>query len=290
MRYVYRVILLLFITSAVLCGCASDEYANKSGEAVNFTAEISGRTETRATVDTTKNTSSGINLIVRACEPAKGITESVSTMTRTSTVDGSWSAGNIAVEEGSTVKEYSVDASGNITSSSPFYWTSESNVSVTSWYPYSASLSTWTVNSDQSTEAKYAAGDLLYASGTLTYGSSNKLTFSHKTAKVVINIVKANNVTTASDISSVTIGTSGSKIDLSGTVGSTGTITASATTTGYITPYQTTSSTYAATYSALVIPQDMNGKEFIAIEVGSKTYYYKPSVSTALTGGYTVYL
>jgi hypothetical protein len=280
--------LFLFVTSAILCGC-SDEYVNKSDTAVSFTAEISSRTQTRATVDTTKNTGNGANtgLIVRAAEPANGITESVSKMTRTSTVDNVWSAGNIAVEEGSTVKEYAVDASGNITSTSPFYWTSESSVPVTSWYPYSASLSSWTVNSNQSTEANYAASDLLYATGSLTYGSSsNTLTFSHKTAKVVINVVKANDVTSASSISSVTIGASGSLIDLSGTVGSTGAITASTTSTGYITPYQTTSSTYAATYSALVIPQDMTNKQFIAITVGNTTYYYKPTTSTVLSGGY----
>jgi hypothetical protein len=282
--------MFLSVMSAILCGC-SDEYVNKSDTAVSFTAEISGRTETRATVDTTKNMSGGTNLIVRACEPAKGITESVSAMTRTSTVDGSWSAGNIAVEEGSTVKEYSVDASGNITSSSPFYWTSKSNVSVTSWYPYSASLSTWTVNSDQSTEAKYAAGDLLYASGTLTYGSSNKLTFSHKTAKVVINIVKANGITSSTSMS-VTIGSSSSPISLSGSVGSDGTLTAvspsSSSTTSFITPFTNTSfdaTSYAASYSALVIPQNMNGKQFIAIKVGSTTYYYKPTSDLNLQAG-----
>ena len=286
MRHVYSVI-LLFTTLVILYGCASDEYVNKSDVAVSFTAAISNRTETRATVDTTKNTNSGTNLVVSAGEKVNRINESVSAMTRTSTIDGSWSAGNIAVEEGGTVKEYSVDSSGNITSSSPFYWTSESNVSVTSWYPYSASLSTWIVNSNQSTEAKYAASDLLYSSGTLTYGSSNSLTYSHKTAKVVVNIAKANDISSASNISFVTIGTSGTPINLSGTVGTDGSLTASTTSTGYITPYQTTSSTYAATYSALVIPQDMNGKQFIAIKVaGGNIFYYMPSTSTSLSGGY----
>jgi hypothetical protein len=288
MKYVYPVIMFLL---AFLCGCASEEYAKTSDVAVSFTAKITSGTETRAAVDTSKNTVGGSEgcLSVSAAEQATGtgITGSASGKTRTSTVDGIWSAGNIAVEEGTTVKEYSVDASGNITSSSPFYWTSESNVSVTSWYPYSASLSAWTVNNDQSTEAKYGASDLLYGSGTLTYGSSNTLSYTHKTAKVVVNIVKANDVTSVSSISWVTIGTSGTPIDLSGTVGSTGAITASTTTTGYITPYQTTSSTYAATYSALLIPQDMNGKQFIAIKVsGGNIFYYMPSTSTPLSGGY----
>ena len=280
--------LFCLIMSTMFYGCTESEYGKGKSEPMSFIAEISSRTQTRAAVDTAKN--SGTNLIVRAAEPAKGITESVSKMTRTSTADGSWPSGaNIAVQQGGTTKQYTVDGTGNITSSSPFYWANKDNISVTSWYPYSAvQPTTWTVNSDQSTEANYGGSDLLYASNTFTYsaGSNNTLKYNHKTAKVVINIVKANDITGASNISFVTIGTSGTPIDLSGTVNSDGSLTALTATTGYITPYQTSSSTYAATYSALVIPQDMNGKQFIAIKVvGGNIFYYMPSTSTVLSGG-----
>jgi hypothetical protein len=271
----------------MFCGCAEDASNGGKSEPMSFSSEICNRTQTRAAVDTSKH--SGTNLIVHAAEPAKGITSNVSKMTRTSTSDGYWPNGaNIAVQLGGTTKQYTVDSSGNITSSSPFYWANKNDISVTSWFPYSASLSSWAlVNSDQSTETNYGNSDLLYSSGTLSYDGSKKLRYNHQTAKVVINIVKANGVTNASNISFVTIGTSGTPIDLSGTVGSTGTITASSTITGYITPYQTTSSSYAATYSALIIPQDMNGKQFIAIKVaGGNIFYYIPSTSTSLSGGY----
>jgi hypothetical protein len=286
---------LVLITSVlILCGCSVNGYYEGCNEPMSFTAAISGRTQTRATVDTGR--ASGSSLIVCTAEPAKVTTENVGKLTRTSTTpDGVWPSGanvSVHVSGNSNTAQYKVNADGTITSGSPLYWTSNNNVTVTSWYPYSASMpSSWSVNSDQSKsdESDYNGSDFLYASNTFTYGggSSNKLQYAHETAKVVINIVKANDVTSASNISFVTIGTSGTPIDLSGTIGSTGAITASTTSTGYITPYQTTSSTYAATYSALVIPQDMNGKQFIAIKVvGGNTFYYMPSKSTSLSGGY----
>jgi|WetSurMetagenome_2_1015567.scaffolds.fasta_scaffold02937_5 hypothetical protein len=282
---VYIVVLFCFSISAMFCGCAEDASNGGKSEPMLFSAEICNRTQTRAVVDASKH--SDTNLIVRAAEPAKGITLNVSKMTRTSTADGYWPNGaSIAVQQCGTTKQYTVDGSGNITSSSPFYWANKNDVSVTSWYPYSTSLpTTWSVNSDQSTESNYNSSDLLYSTSTLSYDGSKTLKFNHETAKVVINIIKANGLMTSSDISSITIGTSITPIILSGTVSSYGSITAS-TTTGYITPYQTTSSTYTTTYSALVIPQDMNGKQFITIKTANgTTYYYKPSISTILAGG-----
>jgi len=146
---------------------------------------------------------------------------------------------------------------------------------------------TWSVNSDQSKvdESDYNSSDFLYSSNTFTYGggSNNKLTYGHETAKVVINIAKVNGITSSTSMS-VTIGSSSSPISMSGSVGSNGTLTAvspsSSSTTSYITPFANTSfdaTSYAASYSALVIPQNMNGKQFITIKIGSSTYYYKPT-------------
>jgi hypothetical protein len=270
----------------MFCGCTEDASNGGKSEPMSFSSEICNHTQTRAVVDTSKH--SGTNLIVRAAELAKGITLNVSKMTRTSTPDGYWPNGaSIAVQQGGTTKQYIVDNSGNITSSSPFYWMNKNNVSVTSWFPYSESLPTiWSVNSNQSTESNYNGSDLLYSSGILSYDGSKTLQYNHQTAKVVINIVKANGLMTSSNISSITIGTSITPIILSGTVSSNGSIT-TATKTGYITPYQTASSTYAATYSALVIPQDMKDKQFIAIKAANGvTYYYKPTTSTVLSAGY----
>jgi len=183
---------------------------------------------------------------------------------------------------------YTVNSDKSITSASPLYWKDKNSISVISWYPYSASMpSSWSVNSDQSTsdESDYNSSDFLYSSNTFTYGggSNNKLTYSHETAKVVINIAKANGITSSTSMS-VTIGSSSSPISMSGSVGSNGTLTAvlpsSTSMTSYIIPFVNTSfdaTTYVASYSALVIPQNMSGKRFITIKIGSSTYYYKPT-------------
>jgi hypothetical protein len=275
------------IATAMLCGCLENGNDEEYNEPMSFTAEISDRVQTRATVDTART--SGSNLIVRSAEPTKGT--GVSKMTRTSTLDGVWPSGaNVAVQVSgnSNTAQYTVNADGTITSGTPFYWTSNNNITVTSWYPYSASMpSSWSVNSDQSTSdaSSYNSSDFLYSSNTFTYGggSNNKLTYSHETAKVVINIVKANGITSSTGMN-LTIGSSDSPISMSGSVGSNGTLTAvlpsSTSMTSYIIPFVNTSfdaTTYVASYSALVIPQNMSGKRFITIKIGSSTYYYKPT-------------
>jgi len=287
MKRSYLFALLFFVATAMLCGCSGNGYDEGRNEPMSFTAVINGRAQTRMAVDT----SAGSNLIVRSAESAKGTGVSVSKMTRASTTDGVWPSGaNVAVHVSgnSNTAQYTVNADGTITSGSPFYWTSNNNITVTSWYPYSASMpSSWSVNSDQSASnaSSYNSSDFLYSSNTFTYGggSNNKLAYSHETAKVIVNIVKANGITSSTGMS-VTIGSSGSPISLSGSVGSDGALTAvlpsSSSTTSYITPFVNTSfdaTSYVASYSALVIPQNMNGKQFITIKIGSSTYYYKPS-------------
>jgi hypothetical protein len=286
---VYIVMLFCLSLSAIFCGCAEDASNGGKSEPMLFSAEICNRTQTRAAVDTTKHL--GTNMIVSAAEPAKGITLNVSKMTRTSTSDGYWPSGaNIAVQQGGTTKRYTVDGSGNITSSSPFYWANKNDITVTSWFPYSASLpTTWSVNSDQSTKTNYDGSDLLYASNTFTYdaGKSNTLKYSHETAKIVVNVTRPGYASDPSNITSITIGTSSTPINLSGAVESDGSITANSATSGYIIPYSLTpDSNYSATYSALVIPQNMQNKQFIAIKVYNTTYYYKPTISTPLLGGH----
>jgi|WetSurMetagenome_2_1015567.scaffolds.fasta_scaffold02937_3 uncharacterized protein (TIGR02145 family) len=284
---VYITVLFCLNISAIFYGCAEDASSGGKSEPMSFSAEICSRTQTRAAVDTTKH--SGTSLIVRAAEPANGITLSVSKMTRTSTADGYWPNGaSIAVQQGGTTKQYSVDGSGNITSSSPFYWANKNDVSITSWFPYSASLpTTWLVNSDQSTESNYNSSDFLYLTSTLSYDGSKKLRYNHQTAKVVINVTRPGYASDPSNITSITIGTSNTPIDLSGTIGSDGSISATSTNTGYITPYSLTpDSNYSATYTALVIPQNMQNKEMIAIKVYNTTYYYKPTISTPLQAGH----
>lgn len=218
-----------------------------------------------------------------------------------STSDNFWDGGeNIAIMINSEVKNYTAASGGALTvrNGEPFYWQSQAEMkSVQAWYPYSSTVpSLWTVQSDQSGTG-YQQSDLLYAPATeITFANRNStsLPFYHQTAKVVVNIMNADAATSATDILGITIG-SAANLALSGSyTAPTGAgITAGTWTTlpdmGAIAPLDitTSGSSYLKTYAALVIPQDMSGKKFIAVTLSNgNTYYYAPITGEAsLLGG-----
>ncbi|WP_262484007.1 fimbrillin family protein [Bacteroides stercorirosoris] len=162
----------------------------------------------------------------------------------------------------------------------------------------------WAVQSDQnaSSGTGYQRSDFLYAPPTdISFkpsgGADNSLTFYHQTARVVINIVNAEAATNASAIQSVVIGDA-SNLALSGSYtaptgeGATAGTWIPATSgsdMGTITPKKLTApgtltggGAALASYAALVIPQQMKDKKFIAVTLtdgssGSNTYYYTPT-------------
>lgn len=230
-------------------------------------------------------------------------TSSVEAMveTRANTTDGGWTGDDriaVRVEGEDEVKEYSYgnDATFTVVSGDPFYWTSsEETKSVSAWYcgtGYSGSLpETWSVQSDQSNNG-YQQSDFLYALAQEIMFSdvSKSLAFYHQTARVVINIKKADAATNADQINSVVIGYT-DNLALSGTytapMGTGVTVGTWAPVTngsgmGTIIPKDITASgsDILKTYTALVIPQNMQNKEFFVITLSdSKVYYYTPTGS-----------
>lgn len=230
-------------------------------------------------------------------------TSSVEAMveTRAATADGTWTEGDqIAVKVGEEVKEYSYGdgATFTVASGDPFYWTSaEETKTVCAWYcgtGYSGSQpETWSVKSNQNADNGYQQSDFLYAPAKkITFKDDPKsLAFYHQTARVVINIKNAEAVTKEGDIKSVVIGDA-KNLALSGTytlpgIGATvGTWTPATADPGMgtITPKDITASAdgILKTYTALVIPQDMKGKKFLAVTLSdNQVYYYTPSGSEA---------
>ena len=233
------------------------------------------------------------------------------------TTDNTWAGGEtVAIQTGGEVKQYTAANNGRLTvagGADPFYWQSNSETkTVTAWYygtGYAATPpngTTWAVQSDQSkTEAGNTAGnyrrsDFLYAPATdipFSGRNSASLSFYHQTARVVVNIVNAEAATDASAIRSVTIGHAGN-LALSGsysapvgagvTAGTWNTSSGSPT-MGTITPRRlaapgtlTGGGTALASYAALVIPQQMKGKKFIAVTLANgNTYYYTPTQDAA---------
>ena len=90
--------------------------------------------------------------------------------------------------DGTEWYDYTVDDKGNL--SGEYYWTKPSPITVQGICPATAVESTtWSVKSDQSSDADYQSGDLLCSeSKTVSFAQTPALTFYHQTAKVVVNI------------------------------------------------------------------------------------------------------
>lgn len=232
------------------------------------------------------------------------------TVTRAGTADGEWAiTDRIAVQVSNAesgndeIKIYApskIDGnSATLTSDDPFYWQSSNETkTVSAWYCGDSSTASgkanagkvptsWSVQSNQNEGESYQMSDFLYAAPKdISFGGTDKsLAFTHQTARVVINIKKAEAATEADVISSVVIGNE-KNLALSGTYiaptegNATGAWNISNGTMGTITPKDITAGNggdILKTYAALVIPQNMSDKKFIAVTLAdNKTYYYTP--------------
>lgn len=140
------------------------------------------------------------------------------------TVDGYWEGKEeVAVQVGDVVKKYvavGYDKNATLKPADPdnaFYWQNTNDTKqVSAWYlgtGYNSDPPTrtnpkwkWSVQSNQNNNNGYQKSDFLYApQTTCSFGGTSSLTFSHKTAKVVINIRKYGVAIDDKDIESITI-------------------------------------------------------------------------------------
>lgn len=229
------------------------------------------------------------------------------------TPDGTWESGDyVAVKIGSEVKKYQVTSfsgpSAVIEGSSPeesHYWQGAGSVNASAWYAggnYLTDIDTFEAAGDQSNVSGFCKADLLYApSTTCTFGVTNSVKFYHQMAKIRINIVNDGILKDKSSSTiTVTIGDvnnyicmngrfSPSEIDIAGGKLS-GLKGADDLPVGYIRPRQVTTSTGCiSSYEALVVPQDLTGKKFIAVKYDGEYYYYIPESTSPhkeVAGGY----
>lgn len=189
---------------------------------------------------------------------------------------------------------YTVSTAGAISSSSPYYFQTASNDVVTSWYPYnSGSLSSFTVQSDQSTLANYIASDLLYTSSKVTATSQN-LTYSHKMAQVIVDVTVSNaNYLLNSDVQSLTIAGLKTNCTVTNYTKSTNevctpTFTAGSTTatiSAYRYSKSSTSTTSTATFIMCVPAQTISTSQVFTVTVGGTAYTGKLSNAQSLEWG-----
>lgn len=194
-------------------------------------------------------------------------TASVDGLTATrATTDNTWTGNEeVAIQIAGEVKKYAAASGGNLTvagDGTPFYWQTTSDITVNAWYPYSTTKPTaeaLRVKSNQSEDNNYQASDYMEAvNATVTFTTPAALTFKHRTAKVVVTLKTGEGVT---DLTGAAV----TFVNQAGVEGNRTEITPKTEMINGVT-----------TYSALLIPQQMQGKQFIKVTVGGKNYYYTP--------------
>lgn len=224
------------------------------------------------------------------------------TVTR-ATSDNTWEGTEeVALQVGSDVKKYTIAADGALTAADGVqYWTAKT-MTVQAWHSpqgYSATRPTdFTVKADQnaSSGAGFQQSDLLYTSQSITYNANTnasnppQLTFKHLPVKVVVNLkADTQNGVSEADVTNATVTlvnqalTSG-EITYDDAAGAAAPVSVAQTAAGNVlTPKVNASATsgYQQTVQALLVPQQMQGKQFVKITVGSSTYYYVPKDNAA---------
>ena len=190
-------------------------------------------------------------------------------------VDGNWEGvQSVAVLMDGMVKAYDVThsttdpTSATLTSDEPHYWTNHNNITVTAWWPYTAGETTpptVKVKANQSAQQDFETSDLIVADGqTVTYGSPT-LRFTHRTARVTIELKPGTGFTSVA-------GATVSLVSLSADNGN-----------------PTSINTYNAsgnTYEAQTAPQTVAAdKPFIRVELGSGIFYFRPQTNVVLEAG-----
>lgn len=233
--------------------------------------------------------------LLSAVSCSKGIDEKLIVLTATiedfetrGTASGSWDGDEtVAVRAArgteSEVRQYRANAGGRLDAApgfTPFELNdSEDKLDITVWYPYSETPSSFAVQEDQSTEEGFDASDFLFASSRPVGTGSKDIVLHHQTSRIIVNITGSD--ADASGIS-VTIGKSNLAAEGTFTEPASGAKRGTWTTakgTASVKPFETTASEGALrTFQALVIPQDVNGKDFICVTLpDGKTCTYTPS-------------
>ena len=191
-------------------------------------------------------------------------------------VDGDWQGvTSVALKMGDAVKEYTVTASTDFKSATlsrendPYYWTSRDPITVSAWWPFNnadiTQMPAVKVAEDQSKLADFQNSDFISAENRKVEFNNPKLEFTHRTARVTIELKPGTGFTSVA-------GATVSLVSLSADNGN-----------------PTAIKTYNAsgnTYEALTAPQTVAaGKPFVKVELGGGTFYFRPQNNVVLEAG-----
>ena len=200
--------------------------------------------------------------------------QAVATPASRATVDGDWQGvQTVALSVGGTVKEYDVtasDADGYKTATlssdtDPFWWTSREDITVSAWWPYGTTMPDVVVKADQSTKEGFEGSDFISAEAQTVQFDNPTLKFSHRTARVTINLKPGTGITSVDGA------------------------TVSLTSLSADNENPTVIKTYHASgnsYEALTAPQTVaKGEPFIRVELGGGNFYFRPQNDVVLEAG-----
>ena len=214
-------------------------------------------------------------VVIRATGLSVEATPQAAPSTR-ATVDGDWQGvTSVALKMGDAVKEYTVTASTDFKSATlsrendPHYWTSRDPITVSAWWPFDnadiTQMPAVKVAEDQSKLADFHNSDFISAENRKVEFNNPTLEFTHRTARVTIELKPGTGFTSVA-------GATVSLVSLSADNGN-----------------PTAIKTYNAsgnTYEALTAPQTVAaGKQFIRVELGSGTFYFRPQNNVVLAAG-----
>ena len=161
---------------------------------------------------------------------------------------------------------------GTLAPVSPLFWQDGSqSISARAWHPAS-----WTFPVDQS--AGLQPADFIFASTVTGITASNysekPLVFRHRTAKVTVILTAGTDI---SNLNGATVGYYGYNLGVPDT-DATGDGLIAGSGNGWISPQNTNSDTY----TALLIPRDMTGLQFVKITIGENDWFYIPTAGQAV--------
>ena len=193
-------------------------------------------------------------------------------------VDGDWQGiTSVALKMGDVVKEYTVTATNadgykSATLSrenDPYYWTSRDPIIVSAWWPFDnadiTQMPAVKVAEDQSKLADFQNSDFISAENRKVEFNNPTLEFTHRTARVTIELKPGTGFTSVA----------GATVSLVGLSADNGNPTA-------IKTYNASGNTY----EALTAPQTVAaGKPFVKVELGGGTFYFRPQNNVVLEAG-----
>ena len=214
-------------------------------------------------------------VVIRATGLSVEATPQAAPSTR-ATVDGDWQGvQTVALKMGDAVKEYTVTASTDFKSATlsrtddPHYWTSRDPITVSAWWPLDDTditrMPAVKVAEDQSTLAAFQGSDFISAENQTVTFSDPTLEFTHRTARVAIELKPGTGFTSVdgATVSLVSLSTDNEN--------------------------PTAIKTYHASgnsYEALTAPQTVaKGEPFIRVELSGGNFYFRPQNDVVLEAG-----